>query len=125
MSNKEDRRLHCSFCGKSESQAERFIAGPGVCICNECVQACVELDGGTKAGLSWFDDVRLYELPIVANGSFELGKAGWETTGTVSGGKLTLENKGGTLYVTVKGERGRISQLELEGPAEVLATYEL
>ncbi len=43
MSNKEDRRLHCSFCGKSESQAERFIAGPGVCICNECVQACVEL----------------------------------------------------------------------------------
>ena len=43
MSNKEDRRLRCSFCGKSESQVDRFIAGPDVYICNECVQACMEL----------------------------------------------------------------------------------
>ena len=41
------------------------------------------------------------------------------------GGKLTLENKGGTLYVTVKGEKGRITMLELEGPAEILQTYEI
>ena len=41
------------------------------------------------------------------------------------GGKLTLENKGGTLYVTVKGEKGRITTLELEGPAEILQTYEI
>ena len=41
------------------------------------------------------------------------------------GSRDNQENQGGTLYVTVKGERGRISQLELEGPAEVLATYEL
>ena len=47
------------------------------------------------------------------------------TQGKLPGGKLTLENKGSTLYVTVKGEKGRITQLELEGPAEVLATYEL
>ena len=45
--------------------------------------------------------------------------------GKLPGGKLTLENKGGTLYVTIRGEKGRISQLELEGPAEVLATYEI
>ena len=47
------------------------------------------------------------------------------TQGKLPGGKLTLENKGGTLQVRVHGEKGRITQLELEGPAEVLATYEI
>ena len=45
--------------------------------------------------------------------------------GKLPGGKLTLENKGGLLHVTVRGEHGRITMLELEGPAEVLATYEI
>ena len=45
--------------------------------------------------------------------------------GKLPGGKLTLENKGGTLYVTVVGKKGKIEQLILEGPAEVLAEYEL
>ena len=45
--------------------------------------------------------------------------------GKLPGGKLTLENKGGTLYVPVKGEKGRINQLILEGPAEVLAEYDI
>ena len=47
------------------------------------------------------------------------------TQGKLPGGKLTLENKGGTLYVTVRGEKGRITLLELEGPAEVLHTYDI
>ena len=47
------------------------------------------------------------------------------TQGKLPGGKLTLENKGGTLYVTVTGEAGRITCLELEGPAEVLACYSI
>ena len=45
--------------------------------------------------------------------------------GKLPGGKLTLENKGGILQVTVVGSHGRIRQLILEGPAEVLAEYEL
>ena len=45
--------------------------------------------------------------------------------GKLPGGKLILENKGGTLYVTVKGEKGRINQLILEGPAKVLAEYDI
>ena len=45
--------------------------------------------------------------------------------GKLPGGKLTLENKGGTLYVTVVGKKSRIEQLILEGPAEVLAEYEI
>ena len=42
MSSKDEQILSCSFCGKRETQV-RLIAGPGVYICNECVQACCEL----------------------------------------------------------------------------------
>ena len=47
------------------------------------------------------------------------------TEGKLPGGKLTLENKGGTLYVTVEGKKGRISRLILEGSAEVIAQYDI
>ncbi len=35
--------VSCSFCGKTESQVVRLIAGPGVFICNECVELCEEI----------------------------------------------------------------------------------
>jgi ATP-dependent Clp protease ATP-binding subunit ClpX len=35
----------CSFCGKKEKEVERLIAGPGVFICNECIQLCNSLLG--------------------------------------------------------------------------------
>ena len=46
--------LHCSFCGKSQGQVAKIIAGDGVYICNECVETCagildeqgIESDGG-------------------------------------------------------------------------------
>ena len=43
MARNTEQPIRCSFCGKRENQAQRLIAGPGVCICNECVQACSEL----------------------------------------------------------------------------------
>ena len=43
MSTKQDQPIRCSFCGKRETQVERLIAGPGVYICSECVQACGQL----------------------------------------------------------------------------------
>ena len=47
MSDRKDqdtyKSLHCSFCGKTEDQVERLIAGPGVYICNECVMLCDEM----------------------------------------------------------------------------------
>ncbi len=42
MPNMDEQILSCSFCGKTEAQA-RLIAGPGVCICSDCVQACCDL----------------------------------------------------------------------------------
>ena len=35
--------LTCSFCGKSQRQVKKLIAGPGVYICNECIDRCVEI----------------------------------------------------------------------------------
>ncbi len=42
MSITDEQPISCSFCGKRETQT-RLIAGPGVYICNECVQACYDL----------------------------------------------------------------------------------
>ena len=43
MARTSEAPVRCSFCGKRESQAGRLIAGPGVYICSDCVQACSEL----------------------------------------------------------------------------------
>lgn len=48
--------LKCSFCGKTQRQVRKLIAGPGVYICDECIELCneiiaEELEGDTKTGL--------------------------------------------------------------------------
>ena len=43
MAKRDEQQIRCSFCGKRETQVERLIAGPGVCICSDCVEACTEL----------------------------------------------------------------------------------
>ncbi|MDF2590800.1 MAG: ATP-dependent Clp protease, ATP-binding subunit ClpX [Clostridia bacterium] len=39
----EKKQLKCSFCGKSQEQVRRLIAGPGVYICDECIELCQEI----------------------------------------------------------------------------------
>ena len=43
MPKNTEHPIRCSFCGKGEDQSTRLIAGPGVNICSDCVQACTEL----------------------------------------------------------------------------------
>ena len=44
MSKFEDKKqLKCSFCGKNQDQVKRLIAGPGVYICDECIDLCSEI----------------------------------------------------------------------------------
>ena len=43
MSDESKKGLRCSFCGKHESQVHRMIQGPGVRICDECVQLCMSI----------------------------------------------------------------------------------
>ena len=38
-----DKLLYCSFCGKSQHEVQRLIAGPQVFICNECVELCNDI----------------------------------------------------------------------------------
>ncbi len=43
MPNHDDSRLKCSFCGKTQEQVKKLIAGPDVYICDECVELCNEI----------------------------------------------------------------------------------
>lgn len=43
MPNHDDSRLKCSFCGKTQDQVKKLIAGPEVYICDECVELCNEI----------------------------------------------------------------------------------
>lgn len=52
--------LKCSFCGKSQKQVKKLIAGPGVYICDECIELCTEI---IVEELSTATAVSLQELP--------------------------------------------------------------
>lgn len=60
MARNEDsiENARCSFCGKSQSQVKRMVAGPGVYICNECIELCEEImDVDNMPDDIVFDDV--------------------------------------------------------------------
>jgi len=40
MAKNENKNIKCSFCGKPQDTVDRIVAGPGVYICNECIQVC-------------------------------------------------------------------------------------
>ncbi len=52
--------LKCSFCGKSQKQVKKLIAGPGVYICDECIDLCNEI---IEEELSETSELRFEELP--------------------------------------------------------------
>ncbi|MEY2553616.1 MAG: ATP-dependent Clp protease ATP-binding subunit ClpX [Ilumatobacteraceae bacterium] len=52
--------LQCSFCGKSQKQVKRLIAGPGVYICDECIDLCNEI---IEEELTDTGEIRFEELP--------------------------------------------------------------
>ena len=58
MSKIEDKQVRCSFCGKREGQVKRLIAGPGVFICDECIDLCCDIlhDDFIENEMEDFDD---------------------------------------------------------------------
>jgi len=52
--------LKCSFCGKSQKQVKKLIAGPGVYICDECIDLCNEI---IEEELTETTELKLEELP--------------------------------------------------------------
>lgn len=59
--NDENKQCRCSFCGKSESEVQRLISGPGVYICNECISLCNGILGGEFDGHNY--EAKLDDLP--------------------------------------------------------------
>ncbi|MCI6870718.1 MAG: ATP-dependent Clp protease ATP-binding subunit ClpX [Selenomonadales bacterium] len=53
--------MKCSFCGKSQEQVKKLIAGPEVFICDECIDLCNEMM--EEAGVTGFSGEELQELP--------------------------------------------------------------
>lgn len=48
MARDNEKSVRCSFCGKPQEQVEKLIAGPGVYICDECVDLCAGIIGGDE-----------------------------------------------------------------------------
>lgn len=57
----EKKQLKCSFCGKTQEQVKRLVAGPGVYICDECIELCSEIIGEEFEDTSV--DIQLEEIP--------------------------------------------------------------
>ena len=55
-----NEQLLCSFCGKSQRQVKKLIAGPGVYICDECIDLCNEI---IEEDLTETSELRFEDLP--------------------------------------------------------------
>ncbi|HBH12186.1 MAG: ATP-dependent Clp protease ATP-binding subunit ClpX [Clostridiales bacterium 38_11] len=60
MTKTDDKQLRCSFCGKTQDQVKRLIAGPNVYICNECVELCKEI---IDEEIDFLEDEEFNNLP--------------------------------------------------------------
>ncbi|WP_182200421.1 ATP-dependent protease ATP-binding subunit ClpX [Paraliobacillus salinarum] len=58
--NEEKGQLKCSFCGKSQDQVRKLVAGPGVYICDECIELCTEI---VEEELGSEEEVEFTEIP--------------------------------------------------------------
>ncbi|ERI11554.1 ATP-dependent Clp protease ATP-binding subunit ClpX [Aneurinibacillus aneurinilyticus] len=58
--NDEKGQLKCSFCGKSQDQVRKLVAGPGVYICDECIELCTEI---VEEELGTEEEIDLKEIP--------------------------------------------------------------
>mgnify|MGYP001376030943 FL=1 len=58
--NDEKGQLKCSFCGKAQEQVRKLVAGPGVYICDECIELCTEI---VEEELNNEEELDLKEVP--------------------------------------------------------------
>jgi ATP-dependent Clp protease ATP-binding subunit ClpX len=58
--NDEKGQLKCSFCGKTQDQVRKLVAGPGVYICDECIELCTEI---VEEELGTEEEVEMKEIP--------------------------------------------------------------
>ncbi|PJN89401.1 ClpX C4-type zinc finger protein, partial [Bacillus sp. mrc49] len=58
--NDEKGQLKCSFCGKTQEQVRKLVAGPGVYICDECIELCTEI---VEEELGTDEEVEFRDVP--------------------------------------------------------------
>ncbi|WP_280769818.1 ATP-dependent protease ATP-binding subunit ClpX [Salipaludibacillus daqingensis] len=58
--NEEKGQLKCSFCGKTQDQVRKLVAGPGVYICDECIELCTEI---VEEELGTDEEVEMEDIP--------------------------------------------------------------
>lgn len=58
--NEDKGQLKCSFCGKAQEQVKKLVAGPGVYICDECIELCTEI---VEEELGHEEEFELKEIP--------------------------------------------------------------
>jgi len=58
--NEEKGQLKCSFCGKSQEQVRKLVAGPGVYICDECIELCTEI---VEEELGTEEEMEMNDIP--------------------------------------------------------------
>lgn len=62
----DNATLYCSFCGKSQHEVEKLIAGPRVFICDECVSLCMDIILEARAEAAYKKRLEEQGLMIVA-----------------------------------------------------------
>lgn len=62
-STTNDKSLYCSFCGKSQHEVRKLIAGPSVFICNECIDLCSDIVVDEGKGAALFGDIKSIPTP--------------------------------------------------------------
>ncbi len=102
----EDKKLKCSFCGKSQDMVRRLIAGPHVYICNECIDLCHDLIQDE------YDDESVYtgdgSLPVPA-----------EIKSILDEYVIGQEDAKKALAVAVYNHYKRISAMDTKGDVEL------
>lgn len=58
--NEEKGQLKCSFCGKTQDQVRKLVAGPGVYICDECIELCTEI---VEEELGTEEEIEIEDIP--------------------------------------------------------------
>ncbi|ETP68874.1 ATP-dependent protease [Planococcus glaciei] len=69
--NDEKDHLKCSFCGKPQEQVRKLVAGPGVYICDECIELCTEIveeELGTEEAVEFKEVPKPKEILDILNG---------------------------------------------------------
>ncbi|WP_303864790.1 ATP-dependent Clp protease ATP-binding subunit ClpX [Alkalibaculum bacchi] len=60
MTKNDEQHINCSFCGKTQNQVKRMVAGPGVYICNEWIDLCQEIVGEEYV----YEDINVGDIPV-------------------------------------------------------------